>query len=575
MPSRFSPRGFRSLVCRPTSACAPSLGISLLAAVALANPARAADHVVSTNNELQAALDIAKPGDRVLLTANGTFAGPISRNNLNGITLTSQNRANPATITGGNVGLRLGSPKDVTVSHLVFDAQTINSINFDDTGGTPGQNITIEHVRIQNLNPNGNHDAIKFSGINHFRLSQNVITSFGDAGSAFDLLGSHFGTIESNFIQNPHAGPGSRAFGPKGGAKDLRFQGNRIDLPVGRAIQFGGSTDPGLYRYVDGDSGYEAAHITAIGNVVTGSDSPANFVNISQGGRFAFNYAQFPNQRILRILNENPGEPIVDTANGQLLYNDFVYQDGLDQIVNAGNETDPGSFTFVGNRWFNVDGGPAGPGELNLPAPETDGTYGLDIRQDPDGAVQFADPEGDWLWLVNGNLAADTFTFEDLTNLQRAIPTPGGDGARFDPLADEAFVGDWTFAAVTDPTISVPAQSQLFFFLGGVGRLPGDANGDGIVSLADFLILREHFGSSDGVTFADGDFNEDGTVSLADFLILRANFGDSGDAPTPDALGASVPEPATLAVFPLAALLLRRTKEATPRGVAFNTRRNP
>ncbi len=54
--------------------------------------------------------------------------------------------------------------------------------------------------------------------------------------------------------------------------------------------------------------------------------------------------------------------------------------------------------------------------------------------------------------------------------------------------------------------------------------LPGDANGDGIVNLADFGTLRSLFGTTDGSgLFAD--FNNDGRVDLADFGILRGSFG--------------------------------------------------
>ena len=56
--------------------------------------------------------------------------------------------------------------------------------------------------------------------------------------------------------------------------------------------------------------------------------------------------------------------------------------------------------------------------------------------------------------------------------------------------------------------------------------LLGDANRDGQVDLADFVILRNHFGSA-GSVFGDGDFNGDGKVDLTDFVILRNNFGQN------------------------------------------------
>ena len=59
---------------------------------------------------------------------------------------------------------------------------------------------------------------------------------------------------------------------------------------------------------------------------------------------------------------------------------------------------------------------------------------------------------------------------------------------------------------------------------------PGDANDDGNVDLADFVILRNNF-CLDDRSFATGDFNTDGVVDLADFVILRNNFGSPSDLP--------------------------------------------
>ncbi|MEL7237752.1 MAG: dockerin type I repeat-containing protein, partial [Planctomycetota bacterium] len=88
-------------------------------------------------------------------------------------------------------------------------------------------------------------------------------------------------------------------------------------------------------------------------------------------------------------------------------------------------------------------------------------------------------------------------------------------------------------------------------------RLPGDANGDGSVNLADFLILRTNFNGGFG-GFQNGDFNSDGSIDLADFLILRNNFGNQADAPPLNYF--AVPEPATagLALVLAGGLLTRR-----------------
>lgn len=53
----------------------------------------------------------------------------------------------------------------------------------------------------------------------------------------------------------------------------------------------------------------------------------------------------------------------------------------------------------------------------------------------------------------------------------------------------------------------------------------GDVNEDNTINIADFLLLRQNFGSS----HPQADLNKDGAVSIADFLILRRNVGLSGD----------------------------------------------
>ncbi len=93
--------------------------------------------------------------------------------------------------------------------------------------------------------------------------------------------------------------------------------------------------------------------------------------------------------------------------------------------------------------------------------------------------------------------------------------------------------------------------------------LPGDADGDGDVDLADFTILRNNFGVDMGATVMTGDFNGDGTVDLADFTILRNNFGTTSDSDIAaiNAWYASVvPEPTTMALLGMGSLALLRRR---------------
>ncbi len=80
---------------------------------------------------------------------------------------------------------------------------------------------------------------------------------------------------------------------------------------------------------------------------------------------------------------------------------------------------------------------------------------------------------------------------------------------------------------------------------------PGDANGDGIVNLADLQILGDNW-QSQFASWYRADFTGDGMVNLADLQIIGDNwgFGAATDLAFAEALaqlaGAGVPEPAGL-----------------------------
>ncbi len=79
---------------------------------------------------------------------------------------------------------------------------------------------------------------------------------------------------------------------------------------------------------------------------------------------------------------------------------------------------------------------------------------------------------------------------------------------------------------------------------------PGDADLDGSVTAADYVVWRKHAGSAGD--WRDGDFSGDGTVDITDYNIWRANFGVT--APGSGAgisSGIVVPEPHTCILLAL------------------------
>jgi hypothetical protein len=94
--------------------------------------------------------------------------------------------------------------------------------------------------------------------------------------------------------------------------------------------------------------------------------------------------------------------------------------------------------------------------------------------------------------------------------------------------------------------------------------IPGDINGDNLVNLADYTILKGHWLQNIDTGVSGGDLNHDGIVNLLDFGAFKQDYntfnGISGDAA---ALSLAVPEPGTLALMALATplfLFVRRRR---------------
>ena len=179
-----------------------------------------------------------------------------------------------------------------------------------------------------------------------------------------------------------------------------------------------------------------------------------------------------------------------------------------------------------------------------------------------------------WLTAEDGEFAGEAvFTLHDRLGLLRVAGR--GDNLAGDSIASLIFGG--THLPFDGSRQGGPnAAGQIAFsYLLEDGRdgialwsppepVDGDANLDGIVSIADFAVLRTNFGrGGPGVYFQDGDFDGDRLVSITDFALLRANFGGpAADAAALDAWAAAVvPEPASLAAVAAGGLGLTRRRQ--------------
>ena len=83
--------------------------------------------------------------------------------------------------------------------------------------------------------------------------------------------------------------------------------------------------------------------------------------------------------------------------------------------------------------------------------------------------------------------------------------------------------------------------------------LLGDYNLDGTVDAADYSVWRNSLGQVGANLAADGD--RDGRIDADDYALWKSHFGTSGSGSGGIDGGGSVPEPASLALVSLAALL--------------------
>lgn len=508
------------------------LGCSLLSA---------ANIPVANSGQFSAALSSAQPGDTIVV-APGLYSGGHFRAGLTGVTIRGADPQDRPIFRGGSSALQLSDAVDVTLESLIFEHQTGNGLNIDDGGSfeTPSTNITLRNLTIRDMDATGNNDGIKLSGVTHFLIDRVEVINWAAGGSAIDPVGSHYGLIQNSlFLHETGANSGIR---PKGGSKGITIRANRFELGGGngsRAIQAGGSTGEDFFRFIDGDSGYEAAEIVAEGNVIVGSHAPFAYVNID-GGLFHHNYAHLPQNWVIRILNENRGNQIVDTQHGQFRDNVIVFDGAMRTAVNVGPETLPETFVFSGNHWFNQ----AVPNDStpSLPAQETGGTYGVAPGHvSLEGPIVWSFPWGKWI--VNASGEIGEVAAEEFVALKLASP---GEGAVFRPLASPAqaehpLEGEWDFQEVPiDGPLRIDPFSQLVLIeatLCSTCFNPGDYNRDGRVDIADYGAWKADFGRLGPNLSTDG--NRDGIVDGADYVIWRNHL--SGENAFPEAL---VPIPA-------------------------------
>jgi len=212
------------------------------------------------------------------------------------------------------------------------------------------------------------------------------------------MVGCHDGLIAGNRFEHTAGLDGNTGVQAKGGCRNVEIRGNLFLNAGARGVTMGGSTGDPYFRPVG--VGYEASDIRVIANVFVGCQAAAAFVGCEDACLFAHNTVVLPEHWVWRIVNERP-DIVPETRDGRVLFNIVVVGSSLGTFINIGPDTDPASFVFDGNLWFNEDDPgftmDGIPNDAGLSIPQT----GAVVQQDP----LLADPASEDFSLGDGSPA--------------------------------------------------------------------------------------------------------------------------------------------------------------------------
>lgn len=287
------------------------------------------------------------------------------------IVIAGADALNPPVFTGAGEGLKVSSSSYIKVKNIVFRGFAINGINIDDGGviGQPSHHILLENIRIEDVGPKGNHDALKMAGVNHFIIRRLQIEGWG--GSGVDLVGCHNGVIEnSRFVhrQGYRTGNGIQI---KGGSRSILVQNNIFVNSGSRIVQIGGLT--GLRYFRPAVQNYEAKDVIVAGNTFIGGESQIAWVT-AQDSHVHHNLFYLPGRHLGRILQESDDKQFIPCQRGLFEKNVIVVDERVRRLFGIGKDTRPESFILRGNVWNRLRAEVV----TSLPSVEIEGLYGLD-----------------------------------------------------------------------------------------------------------------------------------------------------------------------------------------------------
>jgi hypothetical protein len=339
--------------------------IRLLPLFALASAAMADTLVVRDPTALRAAVAELKPGT-TLQIAPGEYPGGHHVSDLADLTLEALDRKNPPHFKGGSSGWQFSRCPGLTLRHLKISGQSVNGLNLDDGGqlDSPITGVTLENVEVSDIGPQGNHDAIKCSGMKQLTIRDCLISGWG--GQGIDFVGCHDSLITGcRFVGKPGFSA-SAGVQLKGGTSRVIVEKCQFLDAGERPINVGGST--GLAFFRPQGAKYEATQIVVRNNTMEGSLCAAAFVGVD-GAEFSGNTVHFPTKWLFRILQETREPGFVPCRNVLIKGNHVTFRRAQVQTdINIGDGTAPETFRFEDNHWLAEDQPAAS--QPRLPSPK-------------------------------------------------------------------------------------------------------------------------------------------------------------------------------------------------------------
>lgn len=304
----------------------------------------AAASVITAGDTLLLQPQVFADGTQFLYDINGTASAPV---------VILAEIEHQSIFRGGTEGIHLVNCSHVQINGIVVEQQTGNGINVDDGSDytTPSKHITIRNCIFRDMAANGNNDLLKMSGVDSFLIENCEFINGGSGGSGVDFVGCHWGTVQDCYFDEP----GVSGIQNKGGSQHIRIQRNIFKDVAQRALNLGGSTGLQYFRPPLPDTivdAFEAADLEVFSNVFINSWAPVAYVGCVRVKVYN-NTFYHPENWVIRILQETTTTGFLPCSDNEFRNNIIYLADDLTE-VNIGPNTEPQTFIFSNNLWFNA-----------------------------------------------------------------------------------------------------------------------------------------------------------------------------------------------------------------------------